>query len=148
MNFLSLVVVFCKIHSSFAIITLRNRYFLLSIIVLNILLLLNLSDYVGFLKKVLKLMHGSRYLRLRRVDLDIIPLDKLEQESLVPDTIYKVVLFIINASTVQLIIIFSVFCASGLKLLIFNFELPYIFLFRLLSTITVCTCLLTCVNKY
>ncbi|CAH8474789.1 unnamed protein product [Schistosoma haematobium] len=43
-------------------------------------------DYVGFLKKVLKLMHGNRYLRLRRVDLDIIPLDKLEQESLVPDT--------------------------------------------------------------
>lgn len=29
-------------------------------------------------------MHGNRYLRLRRVDLDIIPLDKLEQESLVP----------------------------------------------------------------
>ncbi|CAH8827313.1 unnamed protein product [Trichobilharzia szidati] len=42
-------------------------------------------DYVGFLKKLLKQLHGTRYLRLRRVDLDIIPLDKLEQESLVPE---------------------------------------------------------------
>ncbi|CAH8454499.1 unnamed protein product [Heterobilharzia americana] len=42
-------------------------------------------DYVGFLKKLLKQMHGTRYLSLRRVDLDIIPLDKLEQESLVPE---------------------------------------------------------------
>ncbi|VDP87449.1 unnamed protein product [Echinostoma caproni] len=41
-------------------------------------------DYAGFIKKVLKQLHGPSYLRLRRVDLDIIPLDKHAQDALVP----------------------------------------------------------------
>ncbi|KAA3681596.1 uncharacterized protein DEA37_0001519 [Paragonimus westermani] len=43
------------------------------------------SDYTGFIKKVLKQLHGPRFPRFRRVDLDIIPLDKQEQEALVPE---------------------------------------------------------------
>ncbi|KAF7259887.1 hypothetical protein EG68_02401 [Paragonimus skrjabini miyazakii] len=42
-------------------------------------------DYTGFIKKVLKQLHGPRFPRFRRVDLDIIPLDKQEQEALVPE---------------------------------------------------------------
>lgn len=42
-------------------------------------------DYAGFIKKILKQLHGSAYSRLRRVDLDIIPLDKNEQDALVPE---------------------------------------------------------------
>ncbi|THD24757.1 Expressed conserved protein [Fasciola hepatica] len=42
-------------------------------------------DYAGFIKKVLKQLHGPNYLRLRRIDLDIVPLDKRAQDALAPE---------------------------------------------------------------
>ncbi|KER22108.1 hypothetical protein T265_09726 [Opisthorchis viverrini] len=42
-------------------------------------------DYAGFIKKILDQLHGSRFPRLRRVDLDLVTLDPREQEALVPE---------------------------------------------------------------
>ncbi|CAL8071925.1 unnamed protein product [Calicophoron daubneyi] len=41
-------------------------------------------DYIGFIKKVLTQLHSKRFSKLQRVDLDLIPLTKCEQDALVP----------------------------------------------------------------
>ncbi|VDK39650.1 unnamed protein product [Dibothriocephalus latus] len=42
------------------------------------------TDYVGFIKRMLKQLQSDHYPSLRRVDLDIIPLEPSSQEAFVP----------------------------------------------------------------
>ncbi|KAH9284291.1 hypothetical protein ECG_02555 [Echinococcus granulosus] len=43
------------------------------------------KDYVGFIKRMLKLLQSDRYPNLRRVDLDIVPLEPCSQDAFVPE---------------------------------------------------------------
>ncbi|VUZ50078.1 unnamed protein product [Hymenolepis diminuta] len=44
------------------------------------------KDYVGFIKRMMKLLQSDSYPNLRRVDLDIVPLEPCAQDAFVPET--------------------------------------------------------------
>lgn len=46
------------------------------------------TDYVGFIKRMMKLLQSDSYPNLRRVDLDIVPLEPCAQDAFVPGASY------------------------------------------------------------
>lgn len=48
-----------------------------------------ISDYVGFIKRMMKLLQCDAYPNLRRVDLDIVPLEPCAQDAFVPGLFFN-----------------------------------------------------------